>query len=113
MKGLTYIACPYGHPNREVIDYRMEMFYKVDAHLVRQGKFPISPMNKIYMVEKEKLDTSWNFWEDYSYALIHCCVNLVVITVKGWKESYGVQKEIEYAKSLGLEIIYLNPTTLE
>lgn len=113
MKSLTYIACPYGHPDREVIDYRMDMFYKVDAHLVRQGKCPISPMNKIYMVEKEKLDTSWDFWEPYSYALIHVCSELVVVTVKGWEESFGVRKEIEFAESLGLEIIYFNPTTLE
>lgn len=110
MDKLMYIACPYGHQDRSVVDYRMEMFYKTDAHLIRQGYLTVSPMNKIYMVEKEELDTSWNFWEQYSYALLSKCDSLVVILVPGWEESYGVQAEIRYARELGLEVLYYSPS---
>ena len=109
MSKLVYVACPYGHPERSVIDYRMKAFYAVDAHLTNLGMFVASPMNKIHMVETHNIHSSWSFLEEYSYELLAKCSKIIVIEIDGWKESIGVQAEITFAKKNNISVEYINP----
>lgn len=109
---LTYIACPYGHPDKEVVKQRMEYFYAADAYFSMRGEFIITPMNKITTVEKHQMPGNWAFWEKYSYELLSKCDKIIVLTLPGWDKAPGVKAEIDYAFHNNLEIVYFDPTTI-
>ena len=54
--------------------------------------------------------------EDHDYWMRHClnmagrCDSILVYCIDGWKESKGVQMEIEYAKTSKMPLKYLWPT---
>lgn len=110
---ITYLACPFSHPDPKVKEERLKLFYKVDANFSKQGLFTISPMNKVATAQAEEMPTTWDYWEQFSYKLIEICDKLVVITIDGWESSPGVTGEINYAKMLGLKVSYFNPDTIK
>jgi hypothetical protein len=56
---------------------------------------------------------TWEYWAEYDTKLLKACQALFVVTIDGWKESTGVQAEIQIAKDLGMEISYVNSITGE
>lgn len=46
-------------------------------------------------------------WAGDDYTHIYSCDEVWVLVSEGWKESYGVQSEIKYAKSIGLPVRYI------
>jgi hypothetical protein len=105
---LSYLAAPYSHPDKKVVEKRMETLCKVDALLMKKGTFTVSPLLKHYIVHHADLPTDWNFWQNYSYALMCAVDQMIVVMIEGWAESVGVQAEIEMAKRFDIPIIYVN-----
>jgi hypothetical protein len=106
--GLWYLAMPYSHPDPAVVQSRMDIFQQVDGNLLRCAFFTVSPLAKHFGLSISNLPGDWAYWQHYSRAMLDKCYGMFVITVDGWKESTGVQGEIEYATSLGIEIKYLD-----
>jgi len=53
--------------------------------------------------------TDWAFWKQQDLPMIEWADTLAVIRARGWKDSTGVQAEIEYARDQGTEIQYIDP----
>ncbi len=104
---LVYVACPYSHPDKAVVEERMKAFYRVDSDLIKQGFFTVSPMNKAAMADHVDIATTWEFWEQYSYALLSRCTKMFVITMPGWDTSAGVLGEINFAVQNGIAVEYV------
>jgi Domain of unknown function (DUF1937) len=105
---IFYIAVPYSHKDPSVIEYRMEIFYRVDAALMKKGIHTVSPVAKHAMLKYENLPGDYTYWGDYSRKLMRRCDGVYVICLPGWLESTGVQDEIRLAQELNLPIIYLD-----
>lgn len=109
---MIYVAAPYNHPDPVVVELRMTKFAEVMADLIKQGKYPVSPLMNHFLTEKVQTNfpLTWEFWEGYSFSLLSKCSELVVIkTDPEWSTSKGVAGEIEMAsKILGLPVHFIN-----
>lgn len=107
---LIYLAAPYSGTAEE-IEQRMEAFCAVDALLMRDGYFTVSPLLKHFTLKYADLPGTWEYWEDYSYQLMMQCKAMIIIKLPGWQESAGVAGEIAIANRLKVQIIYYDPAT--
>jgi hypothetical protein len=61
------------------------------------------PMSNMYGLPKH-----FSFWEKLDKAYIDSCDAVWVFMMDGWEQSEGITKEIEYAKSKGKNIVYID-----
>lgn len=110
---LTYLASPYSHKLKRV---RMQRYNDVTiaaAKLTEKGYALICPITTSHNFVPYMKSGNFGFkgfWERLDLFYISMCHEVVVLMLDGWKESVGVQAEIEYAKELGIPIKY---TTME
>jgi len=52
------------------------------------------------------LPTHWGFWERFGQDHLDRCNEVVVLMLDGWRESFGVQKEVRMAVELGKPVWY-------
>lgn len=110
---MIYLASPYTHPDPRVRERRFQEACRVSASLLRAGVVVFSPIAHSHPIANYGLPTSWEFWSQVDREYLARCDLLAILTIPGWRESTGVQAEIEIAKELGLRIIYINPGELE
>jgi hypothetical protein len=61
--------------------------------------------------EKSKrytLPTGYDYWKSRDRLLVSRCDGIMVAKMDGWKESIGVQDEIQCARELGLPVYYID-----
>ena len=105
---MTYLACPYSHPSVEVRERRYHAANKAFASLMKSGVQTYSPISHTHQASVDYgLPTDWKFWERNCTEFISICDRLIVLTIDGWRESVGVQAEIEIAQRLGIQIEYM------
>lgn len=105
---LIYVAAPYGDPDPSVVAQRMQAYLTVDAILLKQGKFTVSPLAKHFGLTVSQSPSDWKYWQSYSRAMLDQCEALIVIKLNGWDHSVGVKGEIEYAHHINLPIYYVD-----
>jgi len=107
---LVYLACPYTHKDKAVMEERFHAVNKVAATLIQEGRYVFSPISQSHPISQAgALPTNWDYWHAYDRLILSCCSTLVVLMLDGWHLSTGVQAEIAIAKELGLYIEYLLP----
>lgn len=100
---LVYLASPYSHSDKNVVEKRMETLLKVDAQLTNDGLHVVSPLYKHYTAKQETLPTDWQYWQNYCLALLAKCDKMVVIKYPG-VDSVGVTAELEYCKAHNIPV---------
>ena len=108
-----YLAAPYSHPDPAVVEKRMEIYSRVDAKLIKDGFYTMSPLSKHWILKYEKLPGDWEFWQGYGTAMLAKCDIMCVIIMAGWSESAGVMAELKLARELGLEVMYVDEQGVE
>jgi hypothetical protein len=107
-KSIVYLAVPYTHPDKFVIQQRFDKVNKVSARLMSEGINVFSPISHTHPIALAgSLPTNWEFWKNYDMAFLSCSKKLIVLQLDGWENSVGVQAEIQIAKNLGLPIEYI------
>jgi hypothetical protein len=117
---LIYLASPYlyrGHMEglteygKQVIhEQRYQDAIDATAYLMQQGFAVYSPIVSTHPVAmKHKLPLGSEFWMKFDEVILSRCTEIFVLMIDGWKESPGVQREIELAKLYGKDITYLEP----
>lgn len=107
-KVLVYFAAPYSHPDPVVRESRFLAINEAASGLMREGVKLFSPISHTHPIAVAGgLPTGFDYWESYDRAILACCCRLIVYQLDGWRESKGVKAEIEIAKDLGLEIVYM------
>ena len=105
---VAYLSVPYSSDNEQVREYRFRAVNKAVAKLFLENKFVFSPISHSHPIaEQEKMPTDFKFWGQYNYVMIRKCDELYVLMLDGWKESIGVQQEIQIAETLGKPIQYI------
>ena len=111
---LSYIAAPYSHKDKNVIEQRMQTLLKADADLtVRLRKITVTPLSKHFILPFDNIPGDWGYWEQYSKHLLNQCKEMIIIGIPGWDTSTGVAGEIEYACKLGIPVYLYNIETKE
>ena len=104
---LSYLAAPYTHPDKRVVEERMLKLCKADAFLMKAGIFTVSPLMKHFIIHHADLPGDWNYWKNYSLSLLCAVDQVIVLMLDGWRESEGVTAEILIAKNMGIPVVYL------
>ncbi len=108
MNKLTYLAAPYSHPDPQVREQRFRTVCQVTAVMFREGKIVFSPITHSHPLVEHGMPTSWEYWQTVDRLYLSRCDELVVLKLRGWEQSVGVQAEIEIARELGKPVRYLD-----
>lgn len=106
---IVYLACPYSDLDPSVMKSRFKAVTRVAARMMSEGIHVFSPISHGHPIAMVGgLPTDWNFWEIHNRTMLFCCHRLVVLRLDGWKESVGVQAEIEIMKEWGCPVEYVD-----
>jgi Domain of unknown function (DUF1937) len=110
---MIYLASPYTHDERAVRQARARLAARAAAWVMyRCGDHVYSPIAHGSALEPHlptKLAVDHDFWMRHCLNMLKRCDSLLVYCIEGWKESKGVQMEIEYAKTATIPIQYMWP----
>ncbi len=110
---LVYLACPYSHKDKEVMQKRFKLVTRVAAELTKKYMWVFSPIthsNEMHL--STQLPHTWEFWAAIDIAFMNRCNELYVVTIDGWKESVGVTAEIQHALENDMKITLIHPSEL-
>jgi cbb3-type cytochrome oxidase subunit 1 len=107
---LVYLCSPYSYKADEALmEWRYQENLRVLTELTLQGIPVFSPIVTSHnMSAKYKLPCTFDFWEKVDFGVIDHCSHIYVMMLPDWDKSIGVTKELEYAKKIGKEIVYLD-----
>lgn len=106
---MIYLASPYSSPDPLVVRTRFLLVEQVTAMLMEQGHYVYSPIVHCHEIAaKYTLPTDFEYWKGYNIDMIRRADAFYVLVIPGWQESKGVVAELEFAKTAGLEIGYVN-----
>lgn len=108
-KKLYYLASPYTHQDKKVMEDRYNEVNKFAAHLMKEYKVaPIEPIVMGHAKIQYDMPHEFEYWMEVDFNYISRCDGVIVYKLDGWEKSKGVQAEIEFAKKLGKEVIYFD-----
>lgn len=106
---MIYLASPYSHSNAIIRERRFRAACRVAARLIRSGEVVFSPVAHGHAISLYGVPTDWRFWKAHDRRFLEQCREVIVLTLDGWRQSVGVQAEIEIAGELGKPVRYLSP----
>lgn len=109
---MIYLASPYTHPDSSVREARFDAACLATAELVRAGHMVFSPIVHGHPLVRFDLPIEWEYWERIDREHLRRCDEVVVLMLDGWRESRGVQAEIDLAIEMDLPIRYLPSSTI-
>lgn len=110
MKAEPYLATPYTLYEGG-IDAAYEMACAAAGRFYKHRIPVYSPIAHCHGIAKHgQLDAlDAGFWLDMHATAMHRCDGLIVWQAYGWKDSYGIQKEIEEFQRQNKPIVHLDP----
>lgn len=103
---LIYLALPYSK-----YPYGREAAFKeacaASARVMQSGYGVFCPIAHSHSIEVEGMDGNimdGDWWLEQDFAVLSKCDELWVYQMPGWDQSYGVGKEIEFAKQRKIPI---------
>lgn len=105
---LIYVGSPYNHKDPMVRQHRYEQVRAYVAKLGRDGLVAYSPIIHWHpMAVHHELPKGFDFWEKADLTILSKSTSMRVLQLKGWKESVGLQAEIDFAHRIELPITYI------
>jgi len=105
---MIYLATPYSNDPEK--NYELVLKY-VESHMVFTGEVLFSPIiyghNIATARPAKQINTDYETWKVFDKEMIRFCSELWVLKLDGWRDSGGVQAEVDYAKQFGKPIKYV------
>lgn len=106
MRKLVYLAAPYSDPSFDVRMLRYQAATFIASELMLRGELIYSPVTHGHAIAMERrnigfnrpLPTDWEFWSDHCEAILAECELMLVLSLPGYKESKGVESELQLAR---------------
>lgn len=104
--GYAYLASPYSYKDPALVQHRFEEGQRATAWLMTQGFVVYSPIAHWHPIAtKHKLaGTAADFAEQNKIMLRDAKEGLILLALRGWRESVGVNMEIDWALREGQPI---------
>jgi len=107
---MIFISSPYSHERKEVMQWRYVLVSQYAAHLISNGEVAFSPITYGHtIVQFKDLPKTWEFWENFCAKFLENTTEMHVLKIAGYKQSRGVNAEIQMAKEMGIPIKYVDP----
>jgi hypothetical protein len=111
---LVYLACPYSHAEKGMMEMRYFAVTSAAARLM--GRHPnlniFSPITHSHPLHLAGMPSDWSRWKKIDTQYLRLSKQLYVLMLSGWDTSVGVSAEIEIARRLNIPILYIDPVTL-
>lgn len=108
-KGLIYLASPYSALTARTRETRFKRVCKKAAQLMEEGYEVFCPIAHSHPIEvhgmKGRKDGDW--WLKQDFAVLAHCDKMFVYCIDGWKESYGIKREVEFADLAKIPITFI------
>lgn len=105
---VVYLAAPYTHPDPQVRQQRWIDACDAAVDLMRMGYAVLSPISMGHPIAHRGQDAGiggdWQAWQAACLAMMAGCSHFAVLQTEGWKQSVGIQAEVDHAHKLGLPI---------
>jgi len=98
---MIYLASPWSHPERSCRLRRYEDALAATVALFRAGHDVFSPIVYSHPLHEAGLGGCWDTWQRFDRRMIAACSMVWVLAMDGWKESKGVNAEIDLAAEMG------------
>lgn len=109
-----YLASPYSHKTKKVMNQRYEKVNEAGALLCLMGYTIIEPIAMCHHKSlKYAMPTGYEYWKKRDRTFVHMSDGVIVLTLPGWQESVGVTDEVAYAKSLKKKVYYVSLEELQ
>lgn len=106
-----YLASPYSfnHENKDLESLGRELRYTftsfIAAQLTKKGFNIIEPIGMCHQPGlRYDLPSGYEYWKDRDRKLIEHADGVIVLTMKGWRDSIGVSDELTHADGLRMPI---------
>ena len=103
-----FLAGPYGHADREVVERRFHEANKVAAKIARSGSAVFSQISMSHPINGHMTDLDkagiGKLWAPIDQVFMAAMDEIIVIDGPGWQESAGVKREMEFFQSKGLRV---------
>lgn len=110
---IIYLAAPYSAGDAGQRLARFNAVTAVAARLIERRLVVFSPLTMTHPIDlvlaKDGETLGSDYWVAFDEAFMQFCSRLCVLTLPGWKESSGVQRETGYFADRGIEPEYLDP----
>ena len=101
---MIYLAAPFMDINPAVRQERYEKVTKLAAQIIKSGLLVYSPLTYTVPMWTDYNITPPNGWLEFDMPFLQRCQSLMVYTLPGWRESIGVNREIEEAEKWGIPV---------
>ena len=100
-----YLACPYMHEDEHVRNERYDKVTRKAADLIFAGHVVFSPITHSHPISHHLPPMGHDFWMAQDWAYIEDWADeLWVYALDGWRESRGVNLEIDHAFKFNMPI---------
>ena len=105
---LVYVAAPYTDGNPDVTRQRLQIATRYAAGLLAQGRHAFSPLTYTHRIQQLGYQPPPpGNWYSFDLQFLRQCEALEILTLPGWRESYGVALETEHARRWGIPVRYV------
>lgn len=106
---LVYLAGPYSHPDKHVQQIREVLHNDYTFLIYDVYKQPVfGPITQsAVLAENYNLSGAYDYWKQMDRMMVRKCDAVWVIAIPGWKESIGVTDELNLARKLKKEILFI------
>lgn len=112
---MIYLATPYIHEDKKIMDSRVLNVTCCAAHFMDKGEKIYSPITHGHAVNQhmKQMAGDHKYWLDQCYHHVVTAEAIYVLGLEGWKESKGVRWEVETGKAFNIPVFIVNPDTYE
>jgi len=105
-KTLYYLAGPYTHESKAIMNEREIQHSKCAVALKNQGMAVYAPIPETTSLAKlgGMQETNWESWRDHDLNMLDRCDELLIMNINGWIQSKGVRGEVKFALQKGLPV---------
>lgn len=95
-----YLASPYTDKSKDIMEIRFQEAERCLSWLLGMKIWAYAPIVHSHaLAQRYDLPKDHVFWRDYDRAMILASSGVLVLKIAGWKESKGVQEEIQFAQA--------------
>jgi hypothetical protein len=115
-RAIIYLACPYTDKNPKICLRRFELATAAAATLVKRGLVVFSPITMTHPIDVALSGDNTlgsDFWVKFDEAFMEICSEMIILKAEGWKESSGIQREIEFFRKAGKPVSFMQESDID
>lgn len=111
MNRKIFVAGPFNHPDKEVMDYRTRTIAQYCVKLFKDGDTPVSALLTGLAIIKYSalpVPTDTETWRNFSIGHVVGCDEIHILKLEGFEESSGLETERMTAIHNDIPILYID-----